>query len=292
MGRLSNNLYVASPENPRWDIGHHVDDTAQRDALQSLVDALAQSREQTMARDHLPEWPAPSSHDLAAPYRQHATLARWLCDHAPPDVTDELAAASDRAHHARVAGRDTRSALADVSVLAAVQRRRDEWVASHRDEITTWFRLERDVRRYEYRLGQAASYTQPEHVTSLLGPLPERVGPVEKWQSAAGAIEAYRIRWSITGPATLGPGHAHPEQRSHWDKTVAMVGTAGFLTAGDTRAGKFERASLAVRWESIHTANRQQDDDLSIAGSPVLSPVWLSQDEPDLDHGLDGGFTL
>ena len=50
-GRLSNNLYVASPENPRWEIGHHADDLTQRDALQSLVDALSQNREQTMARD-------------------------------------------------------------------------------------------------------------------------------------------------------------------------------------------------------------------------------------------------
>ena len=54
-GRLSNNLYVASPENPRWEIGHHADDLAQRDALQSLVDALSQNREQTMARDLSPD---------------------------------------------------------------------------------------------------------------------------------------------------------------------------------------------------------------------------------------------
>ena len=53
-GRLSNNLYVTAPENPRWEIGHHADDTAQRDALQSLVDALSQTREQTMAQDRLP----------------------------------------------------------------------------------------------------------------------------------------------------------------------------------------------------------------------------------------------
>ena len=172
------------------------------------------------------------------------------------------------------------------------QRRRDEWVASHRDEITTWSRLERDVRRYEYRLGQAASYTQPEHVTALLGPLPERVGHVERWQSAAGAIEAYRTRWNIAGPATLGPEPADPEQRAHWDKTVAMVGTAGFLTAGDTRAGGSERASLATRWENIHTANRERDDDRSIAGSPVPSPASLWPDEPDFDNGLDDGFSL
>ena len=291
-GRLSNNLYVAAPENPRWEIGHHADDTAQRDALQSLVDALGQSREQTMAYDHLPEWPAPSPDDLSATYRQHRTLARWLCDAAPPDVTDELVAASDRAYHARIDGRDTRSAEADVSALVAVQRRRDEWVAFHRDEITTWSQLERDVRRYEYRRGQAASYIQPDHVSSLLGPLPERIGHVERWQSAAGAIEAYRTRWNITGAATLGPEPADPEQRAHWDTTVALVGTAGFLTPGDKREGGSERASLAARWENIHTVHREREDDLSVAGSPVPSPALPWSDEPDLDHGLDGGFSL
>jgi hypothetical protein len=193
-GRLSNNLYVSAPENPRWEIGHHADDTAQRDTLRSLVDALAQSREQTMARDHLLQGPVPSPVYLSAAYDQHATLALWLCDQAPPDVTDELAAASDRAHHARIHGVDAQSAEVDVSALVASQRRRDEWVASHRDEITTWSRLERDIRRYEYRLGQAAGYTQPEHITALLGPLPERVGHVERWQSAAGAVEGYRSR--------------------------------------------------------------------------------------------------
>ena len=32
-GRLSNNLYVTAPENPRWEIGHHGDGTDRRDAL-------------------------------------------------------------------------------------------------------------------------------------------------------------------------------------------------------------------------------------------------------------------
>ena len=36
-GRLSNNLYVASPENPRWEIGHHAEDLTRRDALESLA---------------------------------------------------------------------------------------------------------------------------------------------------------------------------------------------------------------------------------------------------------------
>jgi hypothetical protein len=210
--------------------------------------------------------------------------------HSPDDVTDELAAASDRAHPARVAGRDPRRALADVSALVARQRRRDEWVASHRDEITTWARLERDIRLYEYRLGQAVSYSQAEHVTALLGPLPERIGHVERWQSAAGAIEAYRTRWKIAGSATLGSEPSDPEQRTHWNKTVAMVGTAGFLTAGDTREDRSERASVATRWENLHTANRQRDDDRSIAGPPVSSPASLWPDEPDHDRDFDSGF--
>jgi conjugative relaxase-like TrwC/TraI family protein len=291
-GRLSNNLYVAAPENPRWEIGHHADDSAQRDALQSLVDALEQSREQTMAQDQLPEWPALSPDDLAATYDQHATLARWLSHNAPEDITDELAAASDRAHSARVAGQDAKSAGADLAALVAQQRLRDEWVASHRDEITAWARLESDLRRYEYRLGQAASYTQPEHVTGLLGPLPEHVGRVEKWQTAAGAIEAYRTRWNIAGSATLGPEPADPEQRAHWATTIAIVGTAGFLTGESSREDGPERASLAMGWEDLRAANREPVDGRSIAASPVPSPESLWADEPDIYRDFDSGFGL
>jgi ATP-dependent exoDNAse (exonuclease V) alpha subunit len=32
-GRLSNNLYVASPENPRWEIGHHAHGESRRRSL-------------------------------------------------------------------------------------------------------------------------------------------------------------------------------------------------------------------------------------------------------------------
>ena len=165
-------------------------------------------------------------------------------------------------------------------------------MASHRDEIATWSRLDRDVRRYEYRLGQAASYAQPEHVTALLGPLPERVGHAERWQTAAGAIEAYRTRWSIAGSATLGPEPADPEQRAHWDRTVAIVGTAGFLAAGDTREGGSERTSLATRWDNAHKAIGQTVDDSPPPHSRIPSPAPLSSNESDLDYGFDNGFGL
>ena len=71
------------------------------DPFRGLRPEMRQMRRFQRAKDRLfgrrgidlPEWPAPSPDDLSATYRQHATLARWLCDAAPPDVTDELAAA-------------------------------------------------------------------------------------------------------------------------------------------------------------------------------------------------------
>jgi len=193
-GRLSNNLYVASPENPRWEIGHHADDLAQRDGLQSLVDALSQNREQTMARDSMPTWPTVTSEDLDAAFREHATLGEWIADNVPADVTRQLADAYLRPIDTSSAEQSRSGVDADIKTLLAAQRRREAWVTAHRTEIETWSRLDRDLRRHEYRLGQAAAYSQPDHTKAVLGPLPERITGVEQWQSAAGAIEAYRSR--------------------------------------------------------------------------------------------------
>src|SRR5664280_691737 len=164
-GRLSNNLYVACPENPRWEIGHHADDLAQRDAVQSLVDALSQNREQTMARDRLPTWPTVNSEDLDAAFREQATLGRWIADHAPADVTRRLADVYLRPLETSRFG-PSRSGVADeVKMLLDLQRQREVWVTAHRTEIETWSRLDRDLRRHEYRLGQGRRLqpTGPHH---------------------------------------------------------------------------------------------------------------------------------
>ena len=85
------------------------------------------------------------------------------------------------------------------------------WVR-HQAEIERWSQLDRDLRRHEYRLGQAAAYSRPDHTAAVLGPLPERISGVERWQSAAGAIEAYRARWNVTTADALGPEPLDPEQ--------------------------------------------------------------------------------
>ena len=241
-----------------------------------------------MARDHLAQWPAPPPADVVATYHRRYTLTQWLIDQAPPDLTAGLAAASDRAHHLRVTDSDPLSAQAEVSALVTAQRRRDEWVARHHSEITTWARLEKDIRRFEYRLGQAATYTRPDHLTAVLGPLPERIGHVERWQSAAGAIEAYRTRWNITGPVVIGLEPAGPEQRDHWDKTVAVVVAAGYPASGGPNVDDFQRAP----WRNIHTAYQQREDDGGLRQGPSPSPPSLWPDEPDLDVAFDEGFGL
>ncbi|MGP8005511.1 MAG: MobF family relaxase, partial [Acidimicrobiales bacterium] len=204
-GRLSNNLYVASPDNPRWEVGHHADDLTQRDALRSLVDALSQNREQTMARDLTPTWPTVTQEDLDAAFREHATLGQWIADHAPTDVTRLLADAYLRPLVTSSAEQSGPGADDDVKTLLAAQRRREAWVTAHRTEIETWSRLDRDLRRHQYRLGQAAAYSQPDYTTAVLGPLPERITGVEQWQSTAGVIEAYRSRWGVDTSDALGP---------------------------------------------------------------------------------------
>ncbi len=118
------------------------------------------------------------------------------------------------------------------------------------------------------------------------------MGQVERWQRAAGAIEAYRTRWNIDESATLGPEPADPKQRAHWAKTVALVGTAGFLIAGDRGKRESELASLSRWWENLHTADRQRDQEISIERPRVSSPASRWTDEPDRDVGFDVGFGL
>jgi hypothetical protein len=128
--------------------------------------------------------------------------------------------------------------------------------------------MESVLRKYEYRLGRAAAYSAPEHVTDLLGPLPDRLAATERWQAAAGAIEAYRSRWRVTGTATIGSEPTDLEQREHWRTTVATVGAAGFLSGGGSPGNGSEREGLKSRWEAM----RQAD---------------LARHEMDVGHTLD-----
>jgi len=290
-GRLSNNLYVASPENPRWEIGHHADDVAQRDALQSLVDALSQNREQTMARDLTPTWPTVTSEDLDAAFSEHANLGRWIADHVPPDVTRQLADTYRRPLDRSSGEKPRLGADDDVKNLLAAHRRREAWVGLHATEIETWSQLDRDLRRHEYRLGQAAAYSQPDYTTAVLGPLPERITGVERWQSAAGAIEAYRERWGIDCSDALGSKPPDPKQRAHWQRAVVAIESAGFVAPGSWD-GDLDQPWLASLWDRLHALDAARPD----AGrdmSPLPEPptfAWVRDSDPGRDFA--DGFGL
>ena len=230
-GRLSNNLYVTAPENPRWEIGHRGDGTDRRDALDSLVDALGRSREQTMAIDRLPETTVPAPDDLPAAYHEHAVLGAWLNDHAPPDVTDQLAAAMERDQWARRHdSKSGRSRPGSGQAGCSPARTATNGSTATRRRSADGPGLESVLRRYEYRLGRAAAYSSPEHVTDLLGPLPDRLAATERWQAAAGAIEAYRSRWNVTerrrsvqSPQTPSSGTTGAPLSPPWAQQVSWV---------------------------------------------------------------------
>jgi conjugative relaxase-like TrwC/TraI family protein len=289
-GRLSNNLYVASPENPRWEIGHHADDLAQRDGLQSLVDALSQNREQTMARDSMPTWPTVTSEDLDTAFREHASLSRWITAHAPADVTRQLADAYLRPLDTSNAEKSRPGAEDEVKTLLAAQRRRETWVNHHLTEIETWSRLDRDLRRHEYRLGQAASYSQPDHTTEVLGPLPERITGVERWQSAAGAIEAYRIRWGVDNSDALGPEPLDPEQRAHWQSAVGAIESAGFAPgSSESKLDQLWLSSLWDRMDALDAAWADATRDVTPLREP---PPFSWTRDNDSGRDLGDGFGL
>ena len=287
-GRLSNNLYVVSAESPRWEVGHLSEDTVERDQLGALVEALSSSREQVMARDHLPSRPSVPTDDLDNVYRQHADLGRWLVEQAPVDVTDQLAEAWFRDYAARAAGREAQADREVRASLVKAQRQRNDWVVRHQHEITTWSQLGGTIRRYEYRLGQAAAFSRPEHVTNLLGPLPQRISEAERWQAAAGAVEAYRGRWGITGASAIEAQPTNPEQRAHWETMAAALSSAGFTSPRGASGQEAGAPRLASPWERLRTLDRAEHE---VTAEP---PAWSWNDRRDsgYDRGSDVGFGL
>ena len=164
------------------------------------------------------------------------------------------------------------------------------WVV-HQAEIERWSRLDRDLRRHEYRLGQAAAYSQPEHTRAVLGPLPERISGVERWQSAAGAIEAYRARWNVTTVDVLGPEPLDPEQGAHWKRAVDAIGSAGFAAPGGPGSGPDE-AWLSSLWDRVHALDTGRPDASRDVSSMPEPPQFAWSHEIDSGQGLDDGFGI
>jgi conjugative relaxase-like TrwC/TraI family protein len=260
-GRLSNNLYVASVENPRWEIGHLADDVAQRDALGSIVGALSHSKEQTMARDRLPTWGVTATEDVASAYREHARLGHWIAEHALVEV--------NQPSHIRS------------------QRRLEAWEARHQDEIERWSELGQRLRRHEYRLGQAASYTQSGYLTAVLGALPDRINAVERWQFATGAIEAYRDRWNVTTADALGPEPVDPEQRVHRQRVLATIRSSGSAASAAPGSGRDQvwLSSLLDRVHALDAASLDATRDMPEPPPFAWSRTFDAGTE--LDDGLE-----
>lgn len=242
-----------------------------------------------MARDRLPSWPSVSADDFASAYREHARLGRWIADHAPADVARQLAGASPGLDRSGAEG--ARPGAGDELTDIAAQRRHDTWVARHQGEIERWSQLDRSLRRHEYRLGQAAAYSRPEHIAAVLGPLPERITGVERWQSAAGAIEAYRTRWNVTAADALGPEPLDLEQSAHWQRAVAAIGSAGFAVPdGSGRAS--DEAWLSSLWDRAHALDAGPPEGARDVTSMPEPPQFAWSRDVGSGRDLGGGIGL
>jgi hypothetical protein len=215
-----------------------------------------------------------------------------MTEHAPADVTRELADAYLATVDEAGFGHSDPRAQDHVKELQAAQREREAWVTAHRTEIATWSQLDQDIQRYEYRLGQAASFSPPTYTTGSLGPLPDRITEVERWQSAAGAIEAYRLRWGVDAPSAIGPEPQGPEQRAHWQSTFSVVESAssGLPGAWGDPDGT-ERAELLEKLEQVRSGLEQIGTGLdeyreSLHKAPAID--WGYDD----DYGYDNDYTI
>jgi hypothetical protein len=263
--------------------------------MDELVSSLSNSFEQRMARDNLANWPTIDADRLAAAYARLDQLGHDLTSQAPHDFGPSL----DRQHRRELIA-DYEGRAVDprdqnwTQVLEWGQGYRKEWLSEHRQEILEWTRLDDALRRNEYRLGQAAAYSRPEHVTSLLGPVPTSLTDTERWQTAAGAIEAYRSRWEITGEQTLGPEPTDPDQRAHWSRTVAAIGDTGFFGEERTTGTALEHEHLASHWHGIEAAERKQEREAYEALHPTPSPSrGRDRDDGwgyDDDYGYDNDY--
>jgi len=90
--------------------------------------------------------------------------------------------------------------------------------------------------------------------------------------------------------ASIGPEPSDPEQRSHWKKTVAAIGMAGFLSPGESPGVESEREVLASHWEGVQATDRLREDDRTIPTPPVQHAT--RNRDIDLDRSLDDGFGI
>ncbi len=133
--------------------------------------------------------------------------------------------------------------------MAAAQRARNHWVDRHQEEISRWSQMEGALRRYEYRLGRAATYTSPSHVTDLLGPLAR---PPGRYRTLAGGGRCHRglsIPLERHGYGRSAPSRPTPSSVTIGVRPWPLWERQDFSAAKDPAMVESERGSLAAHWE-------------------------------------------
>jgi hypothetical protein len=76
------------------------------------------------------------------------------------------------------------------------------------------------------------------HLLRALGPRPLDVGQHALWLEGARSINAYRARWRVVGPETLGASHCQPGWST--DRMVDHLRTADVMESARARLGRRE----------------------------------------------------
>jgi hypothetical protein len=126
---------------------------------------------------------------------------------------------------------------------------------------------------------------------ATLGPLPERISGAERWQFAAGAIEAYRVRWDVTDADALGPEPLDPEQQAHWQRALSALGSAGLAEPRGPGEGPDE-AWVSSLWDRVHALDAERKHE-SQDVTPEPEPAQLAWSLGVHDgQGFDDGFGI
>src|SRR5205085_2433733 len=95
----------------------------------------------------------------------------------------------------------------------------ERWNADHADLFAYRDQLAGAVRTRQAHLSELAVREQPQHLTDLLGPIPDEPDLADRWAQHAGRVEAYREEWGIA-PDELDTLPRDSVQRVAWSEAV------------------------------------------------------------------------
>lgn len=159
--------------------------------------------------------------------RAHTLATAQAAERVPDAPLPALVGERDRLLHHLLADMPPRPDLPTITTTTSERDRdrltqRDTWTAGHRRDGERLARLSVAIDQRTQRLGLAATLDPPEHLTQLLGPVPDQPALRRSWAETAADLEAWRelsgrtpnkgTQHLLAEPAGSDPAHAWWQQ--------------------------------------------------------------------------------